>query len=361
MSALFTRVGSQIFAEQPETRSETLVRDFEAQVDAYYASPNTSFYDDKLLRRFYEQKLRHLGFKPYPADGLVTYGASGTNLCDRQLVFKNAKVKTAKSDDIPFRGRQRRIGNAVVDYLQLDIVHMPKRLGDAAKFTIPTNEAGDWTFEDASQLRTVFEHNVSGVKFAITAKPDGLMRYADGTDVILEFKTKASGLRAMNSKLDYKGAQDDHIRQVTAESLVFGVREALIVYESTHKPSWNDDTDNSAVTKGQKTWENGAPRKDIRAFYVYVTDEMQEVLLTDLARQSALVYAAQSGEAGVPDVTPEMTGSCAFCAFRDHCHATIGNDNLAQLRRIEGAMAASQMAGKSEHRRLQEYLAEVGV
>lgn len=344
-----------MFAEQAaETRGETLVREFEAQMDAYYSSPQTSFYDDKLLRRFYEQKLRHLGFKPYPSDGLVTFGASGTNLCDRQLVFKNAKVKTAKSDDIPFRGRQRRIGNAVVDYLQLDIVHMQKRIGDAAKFTIPTNDAGDWTFEDAAQLRTVFEHNVSGVKFAITAKPDGLMRYADGSDVILEFKTKASGLRAMNSKLDYKGAQDDHIRQVTAESLVFGIREALIVYESTHKPSWNDDTENTAVTKGQKTWENRAPRKDIRAFYVYVTDEMQEALLADLARQAALVY---DGE--IPDVTPEMTDSCAFCAFRDHCHATIGDENLSQLRRIESAMAASQMAGKAEHRRLQEYLAEV--
>jgi len=323
-------------------------------MDAYYASPSTNYYDDGLMRKFYEQKLRHIGFKPYPSDGLVTFGASGTKMCDRQLVFKTAKTKAQKSEDIPFRGRQRRIGNAVVDYVQMDLVHMRKRLGDNAKFIVPTNADGDWTFEDAVQTRKVFE--VNGIKFAITAKPDGLLKYEDGSDIIFEYKTKASGLRAMNSKLDYKGAQDDHIRQVTAESLVFGTREVLIVYESTQKPCWFDDADNTGITKGAKTWLDGSPRPDLRAFYVYVTDEMQQMLLRDLSRQAALVY---SGE--IPDMTVDMTSSCAFCSFTEHCRATLSVDGVERLRRAELQMASSQMAGKVDHRRLIDYLKEVPI
>lgn len=333
-------------------------------MDAYYASPNTAYYDDAIARRFYEQKLRYMRYEPYPNDGLVTFGASGTDLCDRQLVFKNDKAtRSEKSDDLPFRGRQRRQGTAIVDYVQLDLVHMRKRLGAAAKFTMAERQDGEWDFEDAAQERRIFEapHPETGelVRFAITAKPDGKFDYhPDGSRILFEYKTKASGLRAMNGKLDYKGAQADHIRQVTAEALVFGIDEALIVYESTQKPAWFDDTDNAVVTKGAKTWENGEPRPDLRAFYVKVTDDMKSELLADLARQAALVYDARANGT-VPDVTVEMTDSCGFCAFRTHCRATITPENLARLQRAESAMAASALVGKAEHRRLRDYLTEV--
>ncbi|WP_010495025.1 hypothetical protein [Paenibacillus elgii] len=344
-------------------------------MDAYYASPKSSFYDNGLTRRFLEQKLRYLRYEPYPDDGLVTFGASGTALCDRQLVFKNDRATRAeKSADLPFRGRQRRQGTAIVDYVQLDLVHAQKRLGRAAKFTMAERETplgpplacetvSEWDFEDAAQERRIFEapHPETGelVKFAITAKPDGKFVYEpDGSRILFEYKTKASGLRAMNGKLDFKGAQADHIRQVTAEALVFGLDEALIVYESTQKPAWFSDEENASVTKGQKTWADGRPRPDLRAFYVKITDEMKSSLLADLARQAALVYE-QRGGGEAPAVTVEMTGSCGFCQFRDHCAYTVTDANYEQLKRIEGAMAASQMAGKAEHRRLVAFLGGV--
>ncbi|CDN42041.1 hypothetical protein [Paenibacillus sp. P22] len=362
MSALFRKVGGM-------SRGDRLVNDFLTQMDAYYASPASGFYDNAISRRYYEQKLRHLKFTPYPNDGLVTFGASGTNLCDRQLVFKNDKAtRPEKSDDIPFRGRQRRLGTAVVDYIQLDIVHMPKRLGKGALFTMAERKNTDmfgnvtfeWDFEEAAQERKVFEypHPETGelVQFAITAKPDGKFDYApDGSRIIFEYKTKASGLRAMNGKLDYKGAQDDHVRQVTAEAIIFGINEALIVYESTQKPAWFSDEERTSVTKGQKTWADGQPRPDLRAFYVEITDDMKNALLSDLARQAALVYEQRAGGA-VPDVTIEMTDSCGFCAFSGHCKATLTAENKTVLKRQESAMAASSMAGKAEHRNLTTYL-----
>lgn len=326
-------------------------------MDAYYSSPDTSFYDNAIERKFYEQKLRHIGFTPYPKDGLVTFGASGTNLCDRQLVFKNDKAtRPEKSADIPFRGRQRRQGTAVVDYVQLDILHMPKRLRGAERFRMAVRDNGEWDFEEAAQERRVFTHphpeTGEPVSFAITAKPDGKFEYIpDGSRVIFEYKTKASGLRAMNGKLDYKGAQGDHKRQVVAESLVFGIDEALIVYESTQKPSWFSDEESSSVTKGQKTWKDGGPLADMRAFYVKITPTMQRELLDDLARQAALVY---SGE--IPEVTVEMTGKCGFCQFRGHCSATLSADNLALLERAESRMAHGSMAGKAAHKNLRQYL-----
>lgn len=342
-------------------RGDTLVHAFLTQMDAYYSSPDTSFYDNAIERKFYEQKLRHIGYKPYPNDGLITFGASGTSMCDRQLVFKNDKAtRPEKSADIPFRGRQRRQGTAVVDYVQLDILHMPKRLKGGEFFRMVVRDNGEWDFEDAAQERRVFTHphpeTGELISFAITAKPDGKFEYTpDGSRIIFEYKTKASGLRAMNGKLDYKGAQDDHQRQVIAESLVFGINEALIVYESTHKPSWFSDEESSSVTKGQKTWKDGTPLPDIRAFYVKITDKMQRDLLDDLARQSALVY--ESRETGTPpDVAVEMTGKCGFCAFRGHCATTLSADNMALLERAESRMAGGSMAGKMLHKNLRQFI-----
>jgi hypothetical protein len=364
---MFSKIGAEIFAASTEQeRGQTLVDAFLTQMDAYYASPSSSFYDDALSRRFYEQKLRHLGYTPYPNDGLITFGASGTAMCDRQLVFKNARgIKAEKSDDIPFRGRQRRQGTAIVDFVQLDIVHMRKRLGSTAKLTMAERFEGgisEWDFEDAAQERRIFEwpNPETGelVKFAITAKPDGKFVYEpDGSRIIFEYKTKASGLRAMNGKLDFKGAQDEHKRQVTAEALVFGIDETLIVYESTQKPAWFDDAQSTSVTKGQKTWDDGQPRSDLRAFYVKITEEMKNALLSDLARQAALVYEQRS-DGAVPDVTTESVGHCGFCQFSEHCRKTITPDNLERLRRVETAMESSQMAGKAEHRNVKAYLAE---
>lgn len=343
-----------------QDRGATIEREFIEQMDAYYASPTTSFYDNRIERRFLEQKLRHLAFKPYPKDGLVTFGASGTNMCDRQIVFKNDRAtKPEKSDDLPHRGRQRRQGNSIVDFFQLDLAHMEKRLGDKAVFTLDVinNELPDgsnieeYAMEDAAQLRKVFEYD--GVKFAITAKPDGIFNYRD-KKLLFEFKTKASGIKQYNGKLDYKGAQDDHLRQVTAESLLFGIDEGLIVYESTQKPAWFSDEESKSVTKGQKTWKDGKPVADLRAFYFNITEEMREGLLRDLARQAKLVYAGE-----VPEMRVEMTGSCGFCAFSGHCKSKLTDEEKTMLREVDAKMAKSPMGGKYEHRNLQAYLAEV--
>jgi hypothetical protein len=339
-------------------RASTIERDFINQMDAYYASPSTGFHDNRIAKRFYEQRLRHLAWKPYPKDGLVTFGASGTDMCDRQLFFKNAKVKAEQSEDLPHRGRQRRMGSAIIEYFQLDIAHMEKRLGKDALFIfdeIMNEEAGvvEYAMEDAAQLRKVFE--VDGTKFAITAKPDGIFNYRkDGSKMLFEYKTKASGIKAFNGKLDYKGAQDDHLRQVTAESLLFGIREGIIVYESTQKPAWFSDEESKSVTKGQKTWAGGEPVSDLRAFYFSITDEMQDALLKDLAKQAAIVYG---GEA--PEITADMTGKCGFCKFSGHCKSSLSDAEKQHLLSVESRMADSFMAGKYEHRNLRNYLSGV--
>ncbi|MGG4453182.1 hypothetical protein [Brevibacillus porteri] len=340
-------------------RARKIEREFAEQLDAYYASPTSGFHDNAIARKFYEQKIRHLAFKPYPNDGLVTFGASGTDKCDLEVFFRNQKVKPQKSDDLPFRGRQRRQGSAIIEYVQLDLVHMRKRLGDAAKFEVmnvpnPGTSSYDWMFEDAAQQRKVFEYD--GVKFAITAKPDGLLDYLpDSTPLLFEYKTKASGIRAMNSKLDYTGPQADHLRQVTAESLVFGIREGILLYESTQKPAWFSDEDNANVTKGAKTWRDGTPIPDIRPFYFCITDEMQEALLRDLARQARTVYEGEK-----PDVTADMTTKCGFCPyFGGHCQTLLSVNNLTELQTVDSRMARSTLAGKRDHRSLRAYLDQI--
>lgn len=351
LDVLYGNVNGSLLEDKHKEGSE-LAKQFTEQMDKYYASPSASFHDDNIARRFYEQRLRHLGFKPYPKDGLITFGASGTGLCDRQIVFKNAKVKAEKTPDIPFRSRQRRVGSAVIEYLQLDIAHMQKRLGKDALFTFATLPNGEWAFEDAMQVRQVIEHN--GVKFAITVKPDGILNYAKDAErrFIFEYKTKASGVVEMNGKLDFSGAQADHLRQVTAEAIVYGINEGFIVYESMHKPSWFSDEERKNVPKTRKTWRNGEPMPDMRMMYFYITEEMKTALLDDLARQAELVY---NGE--IPEMTVEFTSKCGFCPFKAHCKSILTDAELTHLQEVESAMATSSMTGKREHTDLMNYLA----
>jgi len=335
----------QVFAE---SRGNKIEREFLEQMDAYYAAPSSGFHDNGIARKFYQQKLAYLKWSPYPNDGAITFGASGTNQCDRQVVYKYGGVKVEKSPDIPFRGRQRRTGSAVIDFFQLDLLHMEKRLGRNIKFKMSVKENGEFNFEDAAQVRRVFEYD--GVKFAITAKPDGIFDY-EGGKLLFEYKTKASGLVAMNNKLNFKGAQDDHLRQVTAESLVFGIREGLIVYESTEKPSWFSDYENKNVPKTRKTWAEDKPVSDLRAFYFNITDEMQQALLADLAKQAKQVYSKE-----VPTMQVEMTGRCGFCPFGSVCKSSLSEEEKQSLFEAEARYAQSQYAGKYAHNNLRNYL-----
>lgn len=330
-------------------RGEQIEREFLEQIDAYYASPTSGFHDNAIARRFYQQRLNHLKWNPYPQDGLVTFGASGTGKCDREIVFKHGGTKPEKSDDLPSRARQRRQGSAIIEYLQLDLAHMRKRLGDRVKFELVETKTGEYAMEDAAQVRKVIEHN--GVKFAITAKPDGILQY--GSDRLLfEYKTKASGIVAMNGKLDFKGIQDDHYRQLIASSIVFGIREGIIAYESTEKPSWFSDEENKAVPKTRKTWREGNPIPDFRPFHFYVTDEMQTELLNDISRQAALVYAKE-----VPDMTVDFTSKCGFCPFTTHCKSLLKDDEKSLLFEVEQTYANHpQLNGKRAHKDLRNYL-----
>ena len=352
LTALYGDQNEQLLGDIYEEGTQ-LAADFIAQMDRYYSAPSASFHDDKVARKFYEQRLNHLGYKPYPNDGLITASASQTNLCDRQFVFKYAKVRTEKTPDIPFRSRQRRVGSAVIEYLQLDLAHMPKRLGKDAVFTLATLPNGELAVEDAVQVRQVIEHN--GVKFAITVKPDGILDYAgeEGRRFIFEYKTKASGVVEMNGKLDYSGAQADHLRQVTAEAIVYGINEGFIVYESMHKPAWFSDEERKNVPKTRKTWRNGEPVPDMRVIYFYITEEMKTALLDDLARQAELVY---NGE--IPIMTVDMTSKCGFCPFKAHCKSILTDAELTHLRDVEKRYRKSSGAGKRVHTDLLNYLAE---
>ncbi|OYD08622.1 hypothetical protein CHM34_07035 [Paludifilum halophilum] len=326
-------------------------------MDRFYASPSASFYDDELERRFYEQKIRHVGFKPYPKDGVITFGASQTSKCDREIYYKYGDAKPEKSDDLPHRGRQRRQGTAIIDFVQLDLIHMPKRLGGDCKFRIKETKDGEYAFEDAAAHRRVFDVTLGDgyvSRFAIFAKPDGIMEY-EGDKLLFEYKTKASGIKYMNQKLDYQGAQEDHLRQVTAESLVFGINEGIILYESTQKPAWFSDEESKSVTKGNKTWREGQPVPDMRAFYFKITRNMQEELLTDLARQARKVYEDEAA----PEVTPEMTSKCGFCPFWEHCHSELTADNVEKLRDADSRYEVSKFAGKYNHKKLRVYLEAV--
>ncbi|MFP3427608.1 hypothetical protein, partial [Pseudoalteromonas sp. SIMBA_162] len=84
---------------------------------------------------------------------------------------------------------------------------------------------------------------------------DGILQYKDGSRVGFEFKTKSTKQDTIHK---LKKPSPSHIQQTVAYSLLFGIDEYLITYESVSKDEWRS---------GPIAYE------DIKPFYVKVTEK----------------------------------------------------------------------------------------
>ena len=120
-----------------------------------------------------------------------------------------------------------------------------------------------------------------GIKFIVNGMLDGvLIHEATGAHVGFEFKTKSNTVAQVGHYL-LKRPYDYHVEQTVAYYLLTGVRDYLLVYEGLAKPRWKD-------------MEEAKP--DLRAFHVYITDEMVEKLLDKWAYVAQSVYNREMPE-----------------------------------------------------------------
>lgn len=230
-------------------------------------------------------------------DGVIMFSPSSASKCERELFLKAAKQRKDAQTTFPYQRRWTRNSTAVHRAVQKDLLYAEKVLS-RPRFMVERTAEGRPAWEKNIAQVVQIEHR--GVKFQLYGMMDGILRYQeDGSRVGFEFKTKSTTIAAIG---DYKmrEASPDHVTQCSAYSLLFGVDEFLLTYESVAKDDWKKGAD---------------ARPDMRAFYIKVTDEDRQRLLDKFAYVAEMFY---NGAVPHPDYM-----KCLFCPFKGRC-AEIG-------------------------------------
>lgn len=226
-------------------------------------------------------------------DGLICFSPSSVSKCPRELFFKAKRAPKDAQTAFPFQRRQMRNGTAVHRATQRDLIYSEVLLPDPA-FTVARTPAGKYAWEqNIATIRTITQ---KGVTFQLYGMMDGqLIFQRDGSTVGFEFKTKSTTIASVgNYKM--REAMPSHKYQCTAYSLLFGMDEFLIVYESVAKDSWMKGAD---------------AKPDMRAFYIKVTDADRAALLDFLADTARKFYAGE-----LPGADRDK---CLFCVYKTQC------------------------------------------
>jgi hypothetical protein len=239
------------------------------------------------------------------------------------------KLRGAKKDgggQPPYQGRWTRIGTAIGDVIQRDILFAEKHA--PGRFAFERNEYGEPRFEDFAKTAATITHN--GVTFALFGTCDGIMRYVseDGEvlRVGLEVKSKQTTAAQTSEYSTRNGPKEDHVKQCVCYSEMYGTAAEpidyyVILYVNGSKKSW------------MMTDEEYAKNPDIKAFGIEITDEMRRGVLDNFAD---IVNAAEKGEPPALDL-----GNWTFNGFKRACAASISDEEMTQLEREVAAMQRS--------------------
>jgi CRISPR/Cas system-associated exonuclease Cas4 (RecB family) len=214
--------------------------------------------------------------------GLVTFTPSSASKCERELYYKAKHAGRDEQSFYPYQRRWTRNGSAVHGAVQRDLLYAEKYLV-SPKFKVQRTRTGSPAWERNLRHVRKFDHN-------------GVRVYTlDDSKIGFEFKTKSTTITAIGS-YKLKNAQQSHKEQCIAYSLLFGLNEFILLYESLAKDNW---------TKGAEA------KPDLRAFYLEVTNEDRETMLDKFAGVAKLV---RSG-----DLPGANTDKCIFCPYKDRC------------------------------------------
>lgn len=249
---------------------------------------------ERLLLRQREHDIELIGKKPsYPMD-LIKFNPSGASKCPLELYYRATGVEAVEDDKYPYHDRWTRNSSAVHEVVQRDLLYAEKVLNNP-KFTVVRTEKGLPAWEQNILRWKVFEHK--GQSFVLNGMMDGILNYTpEGMVVGFEFKTKSNTIGQVgNYKM--KDATESHKLQCVAYSLLFGIDDYIIMYESLAKDGWN---------KGIEA------KQDIRAFHFHVTEDMRQALLDKF---SEVVSCVEKG------IEPEQElDKCLFCPFKYMCN-----------------------------------------
>ncbi|WP_404303545.1 hypothetical protein [Paenibacillus sp. DP01] len=247
-------------------------------------------YDDALdaqIHRWYADFLTDKSRKIWPPRDIPYFSPSSANADARGLYEKMRGAKKEKTGQPAHQGRWTRIGTAIGDTIQRDILFAAKH--GNMRFAFELNDRGEPMFEDFAKVSRVIGHG--GKTFALYGTCDGIMLYVseDGEvlRVGLEIKSKQTTYSMTSGFSARKGPKEDHVKQCVCYSVMYGVDYYVILYVNGSKKSWN------------MTEDEFAKNPDILAFGLYITDEMRNDVLDHFA---GIVHAAETGDAPALDL-----------------------------------------------------------
>ncbi|MCU4863179.1 PD-(D/E)XK nuclease family protein [Bacillus cereus] len=227
--------------------------------------------------------------KTYPKH-LPRFSPSSSDKCERELFFKAKRMERDEQTTHPFQNRWTRNSTAVHGAMQKQLLEAEIVL-ETPEFKVLRLENGLPAWEKNIEGWKVIEHN--GITFVLFGMCDGILEYKDGTKVGFEYKTKSNSVAQIKQ---LKEPSPSHRMQCVAYSILFGVDEWLITYESVAKDKWG-------------THENARP--DFKVFYYKVSDWEKNLLLDKWSRVAENV---ETGEIPEPNYS-----KCMFCPFQTIC------------------------------------------
>lgn len=292
-------------------------------------------YDNRLdaqIHSWYVDALR--GRPVFPPRGIPYFSPSAANADKRGLYEKLRGAKRDGGGQPPYQGRWTRIGTAIGDVIQRDILFAEANGADK-RFAFERDAAGRPMFEDFAKKSAIIEHN--GQTFALYGTCDGIMRYVteDGEvlRVGLEIKSKQTTYAQTSDYSTRNGPKEDHVKQTVCYSLMYGTEAApidyyIILYVNASKKAW------------EMTDEEYRKNRDIKAFGIVITDEMRNDVLDTFA---SVVEAASIGKAPKLDLD-----RWTFNNFKEACAKALTDEELAE---IERQVSATQRSGLPEFKK----------
>jgi CRISPR/Cas system-associated exonuclease Cas4 (RecB family) len=274
-----------------QLRGEELVLAFTKHIEEVNSKDYFDVYEvEEILLKEQQHKLKVMKQRPdYPKD-LPRFSPSSSDKCERELWFKDNKAEKDEQTSYPFQRRWTRNSTAVHGAIQRQLLEAEFVL-DTPEFKVMRLDNDLPAWEKNIEGYKIIEHN--GVKFVLFGMCDGILTYKDGSKVGFEYKTKSNSVAQIKQ---LKEPSPSHVMQTVAYSILFGVDEWLITYESVAKDKWS-------------TNENA--RQDFKVFYNKVTDADRKRLLDKWARVAENV---ETGEIPKPN-----TSKCMFCPFKSAC------------------------------------------
>ncbi len=221
---------------------------------------------DQQIHRWYAEVKPVWPKRPY-------FSPSAANSDKRELYVKALGAKRDITNHQPHQGRWTRLGTAIGDMIQRDLLFIEKHM-TGARFRFERDEQGRPMFEDFAKRNAEVLHR--GHKFYLYGTPDGIMRYTtqDGEEVRIGLEIKSKQTTAAKTSLhSMHEPEHKHVMQTVGYSHMYNVDYYIILYVNAAKKSWViDDTE---FTKSP----------DIRAFGVEITQADRDELfdyLTDV-------------------------------------------------------------------------------